>query len=181
MTDGELDDLVRSAAMAEPIAAEPVEREIRHRLRPQRGRWYAAVAGAVAAAVVAGVWLTRPPREFRDAARDHRVEVVEHQPRHWKTDPVELREIEARDAIAAPEGFRLKAAKRCGIAGRLVTHLVYTDGVHDVSLYVMSGVSGRDYEAGGQWVHAFRTGRASGLIVGPPAECRQFANVIQRT
>ena len=180
MTDGDLDDLIRNAAKAEALQTGALERAVRQRLRSRRWPSYLAV-GAVAAALLLAFWLTRIPREFRDAARDHSIEVVQHRPRHWKTTPAELTTIENQHQVAVPAGYRLKEAKTCGIAGKPVLHMVYTDGVREVSLYLTEGQSNGTAQIDGQQVQAFHTNSAKGLIVGPPAECRQFADVIQRS
>lgn len=180
MNDGVLDDLIRNAAMAEPVNSDGVEREIRRRLHPRRWPWFGAAAIAAALAVAA-IWTTRLPREFRDAARDHQMEVVEHRSRHWRTDPADLRAVENEHPIAVPAGYRLKEAKTCGIAGKPVMHLVYTDGTRDVSVYITGHATGGATVIDGQQVRPFHSGRETGLIVGSPAECRHFADVIQRS
>lgn len=180
MNDGELDDLIRRAAMAEPLDSERLERKVRRGMNRARWPWVLGVGVAAAAAFLA---LRSPgiPAEYRDAARDHQLEVVEHRPRHWKTDPTDLEAVAAQNPLTVPAGYRLKEAKRCGIGGHPVTHLVYTDGSRDVSVYVTGAVPSGETEIGGQQVQTFRTGHLSGILVGPPAECRQFADVIQRS
>mgnify|MGYP001079506426 CR=1 FL=1 len=124
-----------------------------------------------------GMAVSRTPNEFRDAARDHRAEVIEHRPRHWKTAPQDLNAIAGQYRITAPAGFSLKEAKRCGISGKPVMHLVYTDGKRDVSVYVTgTELRGRS-SVDGQYVGGFQRG----LVVGSPAECRQFLDVLQRS
>ena len=183
MNDGELDDLIRNAAMAEPLDSESVEREVRQRLHPRRWPWFGAagIAAVLALAALATFAIPRVPREYKDAAHDHRLEVVEHRTRHWKTDPADLRSVENLHPLAVPPGYRLKEAKTCGIAGRPVMHLVYSDGTRDVSVYVTGQANGREALIEGQQVRPFHSERETGLIVGSPAECRQFADVIQRS
>lgn len=180
MTDDDLDDLIRNAAMAEPVRVESVERHIRRRLRTRHRPALVATAG-IAAALVVAFWLTRVPREFRDAARDHSVEVVQHRPRHWKTNAVDLAAIQNEHRIAVPAGYRLKEAKTCGIAGKPVLHMVYSDGAREVSVYITEAQSSGTAQIEGEQIRTFHTNAANGLIVGHPAECRQFADVIQRS
>jgi anti-sigma factor RsiW len=90
----------------------------------------------------------RPQRLYADAALDHRQEVVEHQPRRWRTDPAEIEKLAARYqlrdvASLAPSGYRLEHAKMCGLDGKPALHLVYTNGVQEISLFVLSQ-TGRD-------------------------------------
>jgi hypothetical protein len=131
VTDDELDARLRDALAAEQIRTSALERAIRSRIRPSRTGWYAAAA---AAATVAFVALSMPrsvPAAFQEAARDHQLEVVEHRPRHWQAT--------APDAARfAPAGYRLEHAKICGLEGRRVLHMVYTDGAHEVSVYLAS-------------------------------------------
>jgi len=180
MNDGELDDLIRHAAITEPLNSDLVEREIRRRLQPRRWTWFGGV-GMAAALALAALGTMRAPQEYKDAARDHRLEVVEHRPRHWKTASAGLDNIEQQHPIVVPAGYRLKEAKTCAIAGRPVMHLVYTDGSRDVSVYLTGHATAREAVIDGQQVRPFRSAHEIGLIVGSPAECRQFADVIQRS
>jgi hypothetical protein len=123
--------------------------------------------------VLLAVSVHRVPAAFHEAARDHRLEVVEHRPRRWQA--------KAPEALpAAPANYRLEHSKICRIEGKPVLHLVYTDGSHEVSVYVNAAAGTGDTDVDGQHVTAFHTGRMSGLVVGTASECRQFAAVIQR-
>jgi hypothetical protein len=176
MTDDELDTRLREAVCAEAIDTASLERAIRAQIRWPHAAWYVAAATVAAATVAALVLLSffanRVPAGFRDAARDHRLEVVERRPRRWQPTAWE-------GEPAVPAHYRLEHSKICRIEDHAVMHLVYTDGSHEVSVYIGTAASG-DADVGGQHVTSFRTARMSGLVVGSVSECRQFAAVIQR-
>src|SRR5580692_7720347 len=72
------------AAAAELPDAAPLQRSVRRRIAAERVHRLATVAAAVVFAALLGYWALRPrpvPRLFTDAALDHRLEVMEHQPR----------------------------------------------------------------------------------------------------
>jgi hypothetical protein len=98
--------------------------------------------------------------------------VVEHRPRRWQPTAWE-------GEPPVPAHYRLEHSKICRIEDHAVMHLVYTDGSHEVSVYIGTAASG-DADVGGQHVTSFHTARMSGLVVGSVSECRQFAAVIQR-
>jgi hypothetical protein len=168
MTDDELDARLREAVNSEAIFTASLERAIRAQIRWPHAAWCVA-----AATVAALVLLHRVPPAFRDAARDHRLEVVERHPRRWQT--------QAPDGWPlAPANYRLEHSKICRLEGKPVLHLVYSDGSHEVSVYVDAAAGTGDADVEGQHVTSFRTSRMSGLVVGSVSECRQFAAVIQR-
>jgi anti-sigma factor RsiW len=163
-----------------------------------RRRQFIGVAAAVLLLTAGGAaWWSahegstpRPyTRLYTDAARDHQLEVVEHQPRRWRSGAAGIETLAARYGLPAraaatlgPAGFRLQQAKICGLEGRPVLHLVYTNGAREVSLYLRrndaqdrsdlhEAVLGREY------VDTFRTDRFVAVIVaqGSRADCRQFS------
>ena len=172
MTDDELDARLREAVNAEAMDTASLERAIRAQIRRRHAAWYVAAA-TVAAAVLVSFFVHRVPAAFHEAARDHRLEVVEHRPRRWQTKAPE-------GLPAAPANYRLEHSKMCRIEGKPVLHLVYSDGSHEVSVYVNAATGTGDADVDGQHVTSFHTTRMSGLVVGPVSECRQFAAVIQR-
>jgi hypothetical protein len=94
---------------------------------------------------------------YADAALDHRLEVMEHQPRRWRTDPVEIAKLAARYPLPdlarlAPAGYTLEHAKMCGLEGQPALHLVYTNGAQEVSVFV------RGRTGAAKAIHAVRVG-----------------------
>lgn len=172
MTDDELDARLREAINSEAMDATSLEKAIRAQTRRSYKGWYMA-ATAIAAMVLFAIFMRPAPLAFHEAARDHRLEVVEHRPRRWQT--------KAPDALpVTPANYHLEHSKLCRIGGKPVLHLVYTDGSHEVSVYVDAAAGRGDADVDGQHVTAFRTSHMKGLVVGSVSECRQFADVIQR-
>ncbi len=109
--------------------------------RSLRRLWVAAAAIAVLAAFL----LFPPaPRIYAEAARDHHTEVVEKQPRRWRSTPAEIDAVAsqvglsfARAAALAPAGYRLEHAKICGLDGVRALHLVFTNGAGEYSVYLL--------------------------------------------
>ncbi len=152
-------------------------------------RWMSA-AGAMAAAVVLGGFLlfTHVPRAYADAVRDHQAEVVEKQPRHWRTNSAEIAALTSQVGLSfyqaaslAPAGYTLECAKFCGLDRRRTLHLVFTNGASKVSVYVSphaaSAAGVRMVTLGSERLAAFETGHFSALVVtaGASPECQEFA------
>ncbi len=115
--------------------------------RIRRGKWIGAAGiGVLLAIAVGGYWFLPnrgPAAMCADAARDHRAEVVEHQPRTWLTDARAIDALAARTGLSAPAaeamapvGYRLERGKLCRLGGRDFLHLVYSNGVREFSLYL---------------------------------------------
>jgi hypothetical protein len=172
MTDDELDASLREAIHSEATDTASLEKAIRAQTRRFYKGWYVAAA-AVAAVVLLAIFMRPVPKAFHEAARDHRLEVVEHHPRRWQTKAPEALPV-------TPANYRLEHSKICRIEGKPVLHLVYTDGSHEVSVYVDAATGTGEADVDGQHVMAFRTPHMTGLVVGSVSECRQFADVIQR-
>ncbi|HXX70974.1 MAG TPA: zf-HC2 domain-containing protein [Candidatus Acidoferrum sp.] len=153
------DARLREVILAQEYDATEVDRRVRgliaaeakgHQLpRFERGwrRWTAVVAGFAAALVLLLVaYLSLGahfPRVYADAATDHRLEVVEHQPRHWLTDPEQIALLAEEQAIApavldriASGNYRLVRGKLCYLDRRIFLHLVFSDGTREFSLYL---------------------------------------------
>lgn len=144
-----MDARLRKALCAGLPYAGEIEQPVWRRIARERSRRWMMMASAavVLLAAVLGYRMLRPDRLYRDAALDHRQEVVEHQPRRWRTDPAEIEKLAARYqltdwAALTPQGYRLEHAKMCGLDGQPALHLVYTDGVQEVSVFVRSRSGG---------------------------------------
>lgn len=176
-----MDARLRTALCAGlPVGGE-IERSVRTQIARQRSRRWMLAAAILIAAIV-GYRMLRPQRLYADAALDHRQEVVEHQPRRWRTDPAEIEKLAARYqlrdvAALAPDGYRLEHAKMCGLDGKPALHLVYTNGVQEISLFVLSrtgrdrGISATDVGN----VAAFQNDRIQVIATGGASgDCLQF-------
>jgi anti-sigma factor RsiW len=187
-----LDERLREAVNREAVNTAGLEASVRARISAARSRnWRIAAAALLVAAAGLG-YLIGPsaemPRVYADAVRDHRIEVVQHRPRRWRSGAAEIEAItsgfdlsEAQAMALAPDGFRLEYAKVCGLAGLPVLHLVYTDGAREVSVYVRRNETSspwvlRRVGAGREFVDGIRTNRHTALIVaeGSRGNCIPF-------
>ena len=190
--DQELLDARLSRAFAQELPdTAQLEQSVRRQMaseRPAR-RWRVA-AGAMAAATVLGGFLlfTHTPRVYADAARDHQAEVVDNQPRHWRTNRAEIASLTLQLGLSfdqaaslAPAGYTLECAKFCGIDRRRTLHLVYSNGVRKVSVYVSPHAASRSEirlaTVASEGIASFETGRFTGMVVaaGTAAQCEEFA------
>ena len=190
------DQRLRAVVLAENPDPTGILQNVRSRISSvaqPKTEWvkWGAVA-AVLVAVLAGYgWHlgARPSRIYTDAARDHRTEVMEHRARRWRTGP-ELVALTKRYALSesaieqlAPAGYHLQHAKTCGLAGQYVLHLVYTNGVDEVSLYLRQQQGSPSLEnlrkVANEKLIRFHTARYEGIVVGSgsEAECMQFSEV----
>lgn len=156
-----LDARLREVVLADETNAARVDHRVRELIAadaegqpvthlPARSRRWAAVALGVAAAavVLAGIGyrtLVHQPvaRVYADAAFDHGLEVTQHQPRRWLTDPSQIATLAEqqgipRSAVVALSsgGYRLVRGKICFLDHRIFLHLVYTDGAREFSVYL---------------------------------------------
>jgi anti-sigma factor RsiW len=104
--DRKLDAALRSALDGFAPDTGRLERVVRRKVSMDRSRRHWARAGAIAAAAAlltaaAIAWQawTRPPRWYADAALDHRKEVIEGQPRHWRYSPSELARLAEQNEL----------------------------------------------------------------------------------
>lgn len=146
--DAEIDKLIRQSMASEAPDTAGIDRRVLTSIRyvPRTQRRRLIVAGIAAALAVTAVlyWVTaRPNPVFAAAAHDHRVELVQKQPRKWATDPAAIVQLAGRaglngeTAIAfAPAGYRLQRARLCLLNGRLFLHVVYAGADGNFSFYL---------------------------------------------
>jgi anti-sigma factor RsiW len=182
-----LDAQLRQAVSTELPDASAVQRSVRGRIRTARAWRFAAVAAAILFVAFLGYRALRPvSRLYIDAALDHRLEVMEHQPRRWRSDPSEIDKLAARFDLSnvgalAPAGYRLERAKMCGIDGQPALHLVYTNGSEELSFYIRARTGSDNalhaVTVGSEHLAAFQTGRLQAVVAtaGSSGECLQFA------
>jgi len=190
---GQLDARLAGALRGEVPDTTRIEAQVRREI--SRRRW--VPAGAIAAGLVvaaAGIYgLTRPspaPAWYADAARDHRVEVTEGQPRRWRTDAAEIDKVAAQGGLSlaqsqdlAAPGYALERAKICGLSGERMLHLVFSNGARRYSVFVgqhagaRTGV--RQVQSGSEEVAGFETGRLRAAVVtaGAASECGELARI----
>jgi anti-sigma factor RsiW len=188
------DARLRDAVSMELPDTSALQASVRKQIGAERVRRFAAVAAAVLFAAALGYWALRmrpPARVYADAALDHRLEVMEHQPRRWRSDPADIAKLAQRFELSnltalAPPGYRLEHAKMCGIDGKPALHLVYTNGSQEFSIFVRArsgqarGV--RMVGVGSESLAGFQTDRVEAVIAtsGSSEECLEFARFAQR-
>lgn len=182
-----------SAVFGQVPDASRVARAVRSRIglpacpSAEGARRIAAVFATAAALVLLFV-LTRAPRLYTDAAVDHQAEIVDRQPRHWRTATSEIEAAASQVGISfakasalAPDGYTLERAKICGLDHVRALHLVFTNGVREYSAYVLphsaATGNGRFVRQGTEQVAGVAAGRLMVLVVtGTPAlNCRELA------
>ena len=154
-----LDARLREVLLAREVDVTEVDRRVRaliaaeakgHKLpafEPRWRRWAAVAVGFTAALVLVVVAYrslgVRLPRVYADAATDHRLEVTEHQPRPWLTDPEQIASLAEQQAIPPPALYRIASGryhlvrgKLCYLDRRVFLHLVFSDGTREFSLYL---------------------------------------------
>ena len=176
-TQARLETRLREMLLAEDVDVARVNRRVREmlanesleagvrRFAPPGGRWAAAAMGIAAAfLLVVGGYLLIPGRVsavYADAAEDHQMEVVDHGPRRWLSDPAQIAALAQKQGINVavpgelPSGFYLKGARICRLDGRFYLHTVYTDGTHEFSLFLRA----RDDEKLNGAIRGFANGR----------------------
>jgi hypothetical protein len=177
-----------------------VERRVRAQMAAERRQHWWMGIGAVAAvlllAAIGAAYLLRPvppaPRWYAGAALDHREEVVQGQPRRWRTDPVAMEKVTLQSGLSiaqavglAAPGYSLERAKMCGIEGQRMLHLVFSDGRNRYSLFVSQhqGVQEavRVQRRGAEQVAGFETGRYRAAVVsgGAAGDCAKLARIAE--
>lgn len=146
------DASLRTGILAENIDTTRIDRHIRRLIAPPTAshntrRWLLAAAGmtALVLAAVLGIWVfafrTKPV--YAAAARDHRWEIVDGQPRKWLTNRAAIAALAERQGVSdsliaavAPAGYRLVEGKLCRLDGRIFLHLVYANGLANFSVFL---------------------------------------------
>ena len=183
--------LAGAFATAEMPDASAVEQRVRRQIRQPRRRWLTAVAAAMVAMMAAsyGVWrLSAPPKVFADAARDHRIEVVEKQSRKWRMAVAEIDAVTRENGLTftqasalAPTGCSLDRAKICRLDGQRTLHLVFRNAVREFSVYVRpragNAVEMRTVARDSERISGIETTRFQVLVVsaGSADECEELA------
>ncbi len=147
------DAMLREAVLAEDVDSSRVERGVRLAIRrlvggEPRGQGSTAmdvrVAGVAAVLVLLlAVFLMRARPVYAAAAKDHRLEIVELQPRKWSTDRASIAALAQRQGVPdsvidriAPTGYHLAQGKLCFLDGKVFLHLVYANETGKVSVFL---------------------------------------------
>ena len=199
------DTLLRDGVLAEEIDPSAVNLRVRQTIQaahqakspsqfPARSYrlWIPAAAAVILLALIATVgyrhWFGGAVAPvYAAVVNDHQVEVVERARRPWVSDYAVIQLMAARQGVSegafaalAPQNYRLDRGKICPLAGNVYLHLVYTDGTHELSVFLhqgemapLPGVSrgsadGKVLRAatiGPDYLAAFRSGSLTALIV----------------
>lgn len=177
------DSLLRAEVLSEPIDSAGVERMVRQSIAAESRRRVLLVAGvaAVLALAVFGIRTALRPAStpvYAAAAWDHRIEIVEGQPREWFTDAASIENLARSQGIAesavhalAPAGYRLARGKICFLNGQLFLHLVYASASgrsENVSLFLRRADGNRSIHAetrGAEHVAGFQEHQLTALVV----------------
>lgn len=179
------DELLRNRVLAEPVDSSLVDERVRAAIsagRRNRRRWMFTAAGIAAALILAiagyrTMVLSRAKPAYAAAARDHRMEIVDRQPRKWFTDYASIEKLAGREGLAgsvgadfAPAGYRLAQGKLCLLDGRVFLHLVYKNNAGEFSLFLRRsdqssqfGIQTNTFAA--EHVAGFQHGSVRALIV----------------
>ena len=142
-----LDAVLRESVLAEAVDSSRVEHGVRLVIGEPVGlasgwRWGFALAG-LAAVLLLSVFLMRARPVYAAAARDHRLEIVELQPRKWSTDRGAIAVLARRQGVSirpssslALVGFHLAQGKLCFLDGKIFLHLVYANEAGSVSVFL---------------------------------------------
>jgi hypothetical protein len=138
---------VRKSLLAETLDTSVVESSVRGLMggaSDKRSRLVSifALAG-LAAALLLGFFLMRARPVYAAAAKDHRLEIVESQPRKWSTDRSSIAALAQRQGVSdsaidriAPAGYHLAQGKLCFLDGKIFLHLVYSNDAGALSVFL---------------------------------------------
>jgi len=203
----EIDALLRAGIMAETTDTSAVDQRVLHQIQGshRRSSRKAAFALAIAALLLLAALGYRSILSKRmnttqaAAARDHRVEIVNAQPRKWITKASAIENLAASQglpgaAIArfAPAGYHLAQGRLCFLNGRIFVHLVYANPVGVISIFVRKpvglaaaefGTAARANDFGDEHVAGFEKSYLTAVVVTEQSsgEAMRLANSLAAT
>jgi anti-sigma factor RsiW len=154
--ESDFDLLVRHAVNEERVQTRQIEAHVRAAIRGSSPwnrpgfvmlRYAAAATVALATLLIATFGYANGRMEQNaiciDAAEDHQEEIIGKARRKWRTEAKEVaalsQKITGDPWVAqhlAPAGYSLVGARTCILHGKRYLHLNYSDGSHEVSLFV---------------------------------------------
>jgi len=185
-----LDARVRAAVLSDTVDSRAIEARVLQSIdagsvpRPSAWRWGMAAAAVLAVGVIgfAGYRAMLAPQAtgvFAAAARDHYAEIVDRQPRRWRTDLASVNELAVREGLSlavipamAPAGYHFQRAKLCRLDGAIYLHLVYSDAAGSRNLSIFLDGQDQSHLAkvnaaslGAEHVAGFEDGHVRAVIV----------------
>lgn len=144
------DQSMRTALLSEPIDTSTIDDGVRTRIQSARRphRWIMATAGVasvLAVGIVAAYKLqvSQPTPLDSAAARDHHVELVDHQPRRWLSDRAAIEALVVKQGLQpslvsrlTPSGYHFAQGRLCFLHGQIFLHLVYENNAGNVSVFL---------------------------------------------
>ena len=174
------DSRLRSIVLAESVETTGIEHNVRQTIGREARRWmfeFAAVAAVLLLSVLGIRMALRPSAipVYAAAARDHRVEIVDGQPRKWFTDRASIDGLARAQGVSATAidgmasgGYHLARGKVCRLDGQFFLHLVYVNGAENFSVFVRhaDGLQAIYHETqGAEHVAGFQGHQMTALIV----------------
>ncbi len=159
----DLDALLCDGVLAEQIDTSAVDVRIRQTLQAEReakldshssvssSRYWIAIAAVITLAAIASLgyryWVgSAVAPVYAAVVHDHQVEVVERAHRPWVSDSAVIQLLAAKQGVSdsalaalVPASYHLERAKLCPLDGNTYLHLVYSDGVHELSVFLHQG------------------------------------------
>jgi anti-sigma factor RsiW len=144
------DEQLRAGIRAESLDTASIDGHVRAAMRvPGSVRPWLPAAALIAAALLLAIagWqallTAHMTKTLAAAARDHRIEIVDRQPRKWITDPASLQSLVRKQgfessavAAYAPAGYHLSQGRLCFLNGQIFLHLVYATDAGNFSLFL---------------------------------------------
>ena len=151
----DIDAFLCEGVLREPIDSTPLERRVKQAIHSEvrtftrrftfrRGLGAAAAIAVIAFGSVTAYqhWVFASP-VYAAFSHDHTVEVTGQAHRTWFTDRAKIDDVVSQQGIApavldtlAPSSYHLRQVKLCPLNGSRYLHLVYSDGVHTLSIYL---------------------------------------------
>ena len=161
--DKNTDEVLRASMQSEAVEEAAILTQVRNVIAEKphawrwQWRWTVPLAATAALVITLLVFSPKQPAAqnpshpvtrqtvniLSDAADDHNDEVVQHFSREWLYGANEIKKLVADKAGSsdvvteiAPPGYHVDRARICELGMRNYVHLVYSDGTHEVSMFV---------------------------------------------
>jgi hypothetical protein len=158
------DARLRAIVLSDEADVTPIDRRVRLQIasdpmghtppaRTVSRRWVFAAAGIAAIVLLLVGYRDLFGRHigavYAAAATDHRLEVVELQPRQWLFDLSRIETLAQQVGVSTPAisalssgSYHLNRAKLCRLDGRVFLHMVFSDGTEEFSFFLRQRDSG---------------------------------------
>ena len=151
----DIDAYLCEGVLRPPVDSAPIERRVKQAIQSEARtfsrrfafrRWLGIAASVVLFASVSALfyqrWILASP-VYAAVAHDYSVEVLGQVHRVWLADHSQIAALASQQGISAaalealaPSNYSLERAMLCPLNGSRYLHLVYTDGGHEMSIYL---------------------------------------------